>query len=198
MRGPALAAARPVPFAAARAVVPPELRLLPVLPGRAAGVLILARYEEGSALHYSELAVLVGPVARGGRLGGWVHGMWVDSPVSRAGGRALWGVPKELARFDWSSRGAEVHGADGRLLAAASWTQAPGAVPLRLGSSFFGAEHGPLRRGPLAGRFAGAPARAELTVPGDGPFAEVGLGGTLAGWAGRFDGAAGPARVLAG
>jgi hypothetical protein len=50
------------------------------------------RYEPGGTLHYRELlsAVLV-------RNGVSVLDIWVDSAQSRDGGRALWGIPKELA-----------------------------------------------------------------------------------------------------
>jgi hypothetical protein len=51
------------------------------------------------------------------RLTGIVTHMWVDSPPSRAGGRELWGYPKELATFElaFSPAGtarAEIDGSD--------------------------------------------------------------------------------------
>lgn len=63
-------------------------------------VIALARYLEGP-LRYDEL--IVGAVAwRGARPGLWVHNIWVDSLASLAGGRAIWGLPKQLARFTWA------------------------------------------------------------------------------------------------
>ncbi len=56
-------------------------------------------YREPSPLSYGELFTaqyLKGPVT--------VVDMWVDSPDSVAGGRTLWGFPKELAAFTYDSR----------------------------------------------------------------------------------------------
>src|SRR4051794_26745003 len=54
------------------------------------------RYEPGGVLHYQELlsAVLV---HERGRPRVTVTEIWVDSTASRDGGRALWGIPKDLA-----------------------------------------------------------------------------------------------------
>ncbi|MFD5637525.1 acetoacetate decarboxylase family protein [Streptomyces sp. NPDC127077] len=55
-------------------------------------------YENDSVLHYNELlrAVLV---RDGRRPRVCITDIWVDSPASMAGGRELWGIPKELADF---------------------------------------------------------------------------------------------------
>ncbi|MFI1444460.1 acetoacetate decarboxylase family protein [Streptomyces fructofermentans] len=56
-------------------------------------------YENDSVLHYNELlrAVLV---RDGARPRVCITDIWVDSAASMAGGRALWGIPKEMAVFD--------------------------------------------------------------------------------------------------
>jgi hypothetical protein len=57
------------------------------------------RYGAGSVIEYSELfAAVAGSFRR--RLTATVTHMWVDSEASRAGGRELWGYPKEMADFD--------------------------------------------------------------------------------------------------
>jgi len=61
-------------------------------------------YEPGGVLSYDELMVTV-LVRQGWRPLPCVTSIWVDSPVSRDGGRALWGIPKELARFEVDSSG---------------------------------------------------------------------------------------------
>jgi acetoacetate decarboxylase len=71
-------------------------------PGRPRGRYAAAfvSYEPDSPLTYSELLV-----ARS--LGGTrvqVTDIWVDSPASRAGGRELWAIPKELADFGLDTR----------------------------------------------------------------------------------------------
>jgi len=60
-------------------------------------------YQAGSSLVYHEL--LGGLVVRlKGTLRYALHvtHMWVDSEASRQGGRERWGVPKEMARFDYN------------------------------------------------------------------------------------------------
>jgi len=61
-------------------------------------------YTAGSPLTYAEL--LVARVTRRPGLG-WrvqITDIWVDSPASVAGGRALWAIPKGLADFRGESR----------------------------------------------------------------------------------------------
>jgi hypothetical protein len=75
---------------------------LPALPppvavaGRALVGTAWVRYEPGSVLEYQELLAAV-LVRDGWRPRVTITGIWVDSPASRDGGRALWGIPKELA-----------------------------------------------------------------------------------------------------
>lgn len=77
--------------------VPPGVRPV-VVAGRAWVVTAWVDYQPGGVLEYRELlAAVLGRV--GTRPVATIVGIWVDSPASRAGGRALWGIPKELARF---------------------------------------------------------------------------------------------------
>lgn len=55
-------------------------------------------YRPGSVLTYRELMSTL-LVRKGLRLYPTITHIWVDSPRSRDGGRALWGIPKELAEF---------------------------------------------------------------------------------------------------
>jgi hypothetical protein len=57
-----------------------------------------ARYRPGGVLSYDELLVATPTLARG-RLSVTIPQIWVDSPESLEGGRALWGIPKELGEF---------------------------------------------------------------------------------------------------
>jgi hypothetical protein len=56
-------------------------------------------YQGGSILRYGELLAAIAGRWAGG-VSATVTQMWVDSPASRAGGRELWGYPKELASFE--------------------------------------------------------------------------------------------------
>jgi hypothetical protein len=71
-----------------------------VIGGRAVVGTAWVRYESGGVLDYRELlsAVLV---RVGARPGVSIVDIWVDSAASRAGGRELWGIPKELAAFEF-------------------------------------------------------------------------------------------------
>jgi hypothetical protein len=111
--GPLGATVRPVPFGR-RALV------------GAAWV----RYEPGGVLHYQELlsAVLVHERHRP-RVS--ITEIWVDSVESRDGGRALWGIPKDLAELELRPSPA------GDLVAAASTGPEPGAERAPIGSASF-------------------------------------------------------------
>lgn len=66
-----------------------------VLAGRAVVGVAAVRYNPKGVLAYDELLVAL-PVVHRARLGVTIPQIWVSSPASRAGGRALWGIPKEL------------------------------------------------------------------------------------------------------
>lgn len=86
-----------VPLATVPLEAPPGWR--PVRLGRFALVATAwVSYEPGGVLSYRELMATV-LVRRGLRLAPTIVRIWVDSEASRDGGRALWGIPKELAGF---------------------------------------------------------------------------------------------------
>ena len=70
-----------------------------------------ASYVPGGALAYEELLIALPTWGRGG-LRVTIPQIWVDSPQSQAGGRELWGIPKELAVFERSATHASMNGAD--------------------------------------------------------------------------------------
>ncbi|QFZ18252.1 acetoacetate decarboxylase family protein [Saccharothrix syringae] len=76
---------------------PPPVRPLTVRGRALVGTAFVAYQPPGLAYHELVVAVLV---RRGWRLGVSVNQIWVDSPVALAGGRELWGIPKEHATFD--------------------------------------------------------------------------------------------------
>ena len=88
----------PASFAAS---LPPRRRPL-ALRGHALVGVAFANYVPGGVLAYDELLIAV-PSLRAGRLRYTIPQIWVDSAASRAGGRELWGIPKELAVFERST-----------------------------------------------------------------------------------------------
>ena len=95
--------------------LPPGTRLVMVF-GRAVVGTAWAVYGPGGVLAYNEVLAAV-RVRVGGRPFTTVTHIWVDHPASVAGGRELWGIPKQHAAF--RVRG---HGADGAEFAASAVT----------------------------------------------------------------------------
>jgi hypothetical protein len=85
-----------------RPFIPPEFEIVSVLPGKTLGGVYLSYYGSDSVLQYSELIIAAGIVRYGNKLGGWISHIYVDNPNSVAGGREIWGLPKELANFTWT------------------------------------------------------------------------------------------------
>jgi hypothetical protein len=84
-----------------RPLIPSEFDIISVLPGKTLGGVYLSYYGSGSVLEYSELIVVGGLVRYPGKIGSWISHIYVDHPDSVAGGREIWGLPKELAEFTW-------------------------------------------------------------------------------------------------
>jgi acetoacetate decarboxylase len=78
--------------------LPPGVKPVSLL-GRSLVTTAFVDYLPGGLLPYHE--VLVAPLVRlGARPGISITDIWVDSTTSLAGGRELWGIPKDLADFD--------------------------------------------------------------------------------------------------
>lgn len=85
------------------ASLPSALEVVSVWPGKTLGGIYLASYTQGSTLIYNELIVISAIVRYQNKLGAWISHIYVDNPASVAGGREIWGLPKELAQFTWES-----------------------------------------------------------------------------------------------
>lgn len=130
-------------------------------------------YDPGGVLVYDELlcATLTWHRARPRVT---ISDIWVDSPASLAGGRELWGIPKDLARFTREQRGRELHlaaAAGDQVLATATatpGTRLPGSWPLPMPTAqrLDGREHvSPVR---ALGRVATC--HLDWRFPADGPL----------------------------
>lgn len=110
-----------------------------IIAGRGIVVAGWVDYQAGSVLQYGEVFAAVAGFASH-RLTGIVTHMWVDSPPSRAGGRELWGYPKELASFELAlhpagSARAEIDGSDLAHGTFRSWLKLPFRVKLKSGTT---------------------------------------------------------------
>ncbi len=97
-----------IDFSEAAKVIPKDLEIAQVLPRKTIGGLVLGRYEPGSTLTYGELIVVAGLVRYGGEIGAWISHIYVDNASSIAGGREIWGLPKEDAQFLWQPEGGAI------------------------------------------------------------------------------------------
>jgi acetoacetate decarboxylase len=84
-----------------RQVMPSELEIVSVLPGKTLGGIYLSVYEADSLLQYNELIVVAGLTRYQNQFGSWISHIYVDNEVSVAGGREIWQLPKEMADFSW-------------------------------------------------------------------------------------------------
>jgi acetoacetate decarboxylase len=152
----------------------------PVRPDGLCGAAFVS-YEPGSDLTYSELLV-ARPVGSGARAAGRIEilDIWVDSPASRAGGRELWAIPKELCDFtlDTShagplSRTEWAASAERRPIARARFTDVSRAgvrLPFRAGLRQPDLHGGGPRTAPLRGSARTLPCRAHWEFAADGPL----------------------------
>ena len=107
LQGYAILCAHLIDTQRVRSLIPSELKIISVLPGKTVGGICLCYYGTGSVMEYSELIVVPAFVGYQGKIGSWISHIYVDNPDSVAGGREIWGLPKELAQFTWE-KGAHV------------------------------------------------------------------------------------------
>ena len=145
-----------------------------VLRGTAFAITGWVEYEPTGVLAYREL-FLSFAVRDGRHVSTTITHMWVDSPESRAGGRGLWAIPKELAEFTFGpDRTFEAHDENGPL-AAASFRRGRG-LPLRVPTAFsvLQPDGEELRRSPVRATAYAHLAGADWRLGGSGPFAFLG------------------------
>lgn len=127
-------------------------------------------YQRSGLLAYRELMATVA-VRNGTRPAACITHIWVDSPVSLAGGRALWNIPKDLAEFEFSHEpefSASLRTGEG-VIAEASYRTVAGS-PWAVPSAFSVVQAGP-RRSPVRVKGKPAAARTAWKINADGPLA---------------------------
>jgi acetoacetate decarboxylase len=187
LAGRLVVAFAPLRVDVARALVPAPLVLLPVWRGRALAMLIVGVYGKGSTLRYGEVAGVVGPVRAGARPGGLVTSIWVDDERSLAGGRQVWGLPKQRATLRWRAGALEAYDAAGAPIVRARWREPRVHMPVPAAAPFIAVLDGTVRRAWLTGRLDLAPTRVELDIPAGSPLARLALTGDCLALTGRLD-----------
>jgi len=176
LQGYALQTMQPLDIDRVRPLVPAELEIISVWPGKTLGGVYLSYYGSGSVLEYSELIVIAAFAHYQGKFGGWVSHIYVDNPDSVAGGREIWGLPKELAEFTWEKGDRVTVRQGNQLLCSLSYTQQSFGWRQCLGASGFST---------LGSNLLSYPAQLDsrlglvsfkLEVPPESPFASLGLG----------------------
>ena len=132
----------------------------------------MARYGGGSSVSYSELLAVGALVSARRRVGLWIAGAWVDSATSAAGGRALWGLPKQGGSFEGEPAVVRV-GADTALRLAAERPRPAALLPL-LAPVFGEREDGEVWTVGYGVAALGL-TRARLSIPPGSPLESLGL-----------------------
>lgn len=179
LQGYALQTLQPLDIRRVRPLVPSELEIISVWPGKTLGGVYLSYYGSGSVLEYSELIVIAAIAGYQGKFGGWVTHIYVDNPDSVAGGREIWGLPKELAEFTWEkdsvSRDRVTVRQGNRLLCSLSYSQRGLGWRQWLGASFFSTLGSNLLTYPAELDSRLSLVSSQLEVPAESPFASLAL-----------------------
>lgn len=163
----------------ARAFVPPELEIVAVLPSKTLGGVYLSAYESGSVLQYNELIVTSGLTRYQGQTSSWISHIYVDNATSVAGGREIWGLPKEMADFSWKDHEVRVSQSDRNLCSLKyqrNWSNLATWWKPRFSAGSFGGLNTELLQ--FNNQFAAEISllSSNLTVPTSSPFASLNLG----------------------
>jgi acetoacetate decarboxylase len=178
LQGYALQTLHVLDISRVRPLIPSELEIVPIFPGKTLGGVYIAAYGTGSDLTYSELIVASGIIYHGGRLGSWISHIYVDNPDSVQGGREVWGLPKELAEFQWQHNpqpNVQVSQGDRILCRLNCKWHSPG-IQLPIAVPTFSVLGQKLLQFKGHGTFNLQLAGLNLQVPSESPFAWLGIG----------------------
>jgi Acetoacetate decarboxylase (ADC) len=162
-----------------RSLIPSELQIFSVFPGKTIGGVYLSYYGSGSVLQYSELIVIPAAVSYQGKIGGWVSHIYVDNTDSVAGGREIWGLPKELAEFTWEKGERVTVRQENQTLCSLNYDKQSFAWRQKLGASGFSIQDINLLRFPAEFESRLGLIGCKLEVPTESPFSGINLGQPL-------------------
>jgi hypothetical protein len=159
-----------------RPLIPLELEIISVWPGKTLASVYLSNYGSGSVLEYSELIIAPAVVNYQSKIGGWVSHIYVDNADSVAGGREIWGLPKELAKFTWQQGNHVTVYQENRKLCSLNYNQQSLAWRQWLTASAFSAKGSDLLIFPAEFESVLGLISSNLEIPAESPFSEIGLG----------------------
>ncbi|MHC5768805.1 MAG: acetoacetate decarboxylase family protein [Nostoc sp.] len=159
-----------------RPLIPLELDIVSVWPGKTLASVYLSHYGSGSVLEYSELIVVPALINYQRKIGAWISHIYVDNADSVAGGREIWGLPKELAEFTWEQgKYVTVHQGNQRLCSL-NYNQQSLAWRQWLSASAFSAKDADLLMFPAEVESVLGLIGSKLEIPAESPFSGIGLG----------------------
>ncbi|MCF2150720.1 acetoacetate decarboxylase family protein [Desmonostoc muscorum LEGE 12446] len=158
-----------------RPLIPSELGIISVWPGKTLGSVYLSNYGSGSVLEYNELIIAPALVHYQKKIGAWISHIYVDNPDSVAGGREIWGLPKELAEFTLQGERATVHQGN-QNLCSINHNRQSWAWPIQLGASTFSAKGNDLLIFSADFKSLLGLIGSQLEIPTESPFSGIGLG----------------------
>lgn len=123
-------------------------------------LLAAIRYLDGD-LRYNEF-LIASLVRRGHRIGPYVHHIWVDNALSQVGGREIWGLDKQRARFAWTGRQVHITTDLGAEITLASRPEPRATAPLMLPLPVFTLVAGNLSHAVARARLHAGPTRLSL------------------------------------
>jgi hypothetical protein len=166
-----------------RPFIPPEFEIISILPGKTVGGVYVSHYGSGSVLEYDELIVTGGLVSDGSKFGAWISHIYVDNVDSVAGGREIWGLPKELAEFTWEPCDRATSGYDHRLIVRQgerilcqwSYNSPNFGLPLPFSGDAFSTQYTSILRFNSRLKSSISLIGSQLQVPAESPFADLGV-----------------------
>ncbi|MEH1807965.1 acetoacetate decarboxylase family protein [Nostoc sp.] len=159
-----------------RPLIPLELDIVSVWPGKTLASVYLSHYGSGSVLEYSELIIVPALINYQRKIGAWISHIYVDNADSVAGGREIWGLPKELAEFTWEQgKYVTVHQGNQRLCSL-NYNQQSLAWRQWLSASAFSAKGADLLMFPAEVVSVLGLIGSRLEIPAESPFSGIGLG----------------------
>ena len=159
-----------------RPLIPLELKILSVWPGKTLASVYLSNYRSGSVLEYSELIIAPALVNYQSKIGAWISHIYVDNADSVAGGREIWGLPKEPAEFTWEQGERVTVHQENRKLCSLNYNRQNLAWRQWLSASTFSAKGADLLIFPAAFESVLGLISSKLEIPAESPFSEIGLG----------------------
>lgn len=159
-----------------RPLIPQHLQIFSFFPGKTLGGVYVGLYEEGSTLRYSELIAVPALIYHQGKIGAWISHIYVDNPDSMAGGRTLWGLPKEMAQFEWETPSSVTIKQGDRLLCnlRSHWNLAGIEHPIQVPA--FSLLNSQLVQFSGQGNLKWHWAGVDVKIPTESPIADLGMG----------------------